>query len=332
MRSRRRPRSGPSVHLATDVPRTRCSRGWSRRSWQPGALISRVPLHGYLALGLIAAAWPASWLRIGSFGEYAFFPLWLGYILAVDALVLRRTAGSLLTRNRAVFAAMFLASIPLWWGFEGINYFTQNWHYLDGEEYSALKYALLASWHFSIVIPAVFETTELVGSLKFVNAFSRGPKLPVSSRLVAIAITGGMTALLAVLVWPQYAFPLTWLSVLLILDPINQLLGAAKPSESGATRGLETRRRSGPGRTDLRLVLGDVEFLGLSEVVLHDSDFRTRPHIRNAGAGLRRIHPLWPRGVRRVSFPDRTREPRITKGFARAQFGAKARLAIGIRR
>ena len=225
MRSRRRPRPGPSVHLATDVPRTRCSRGWSRRSWQPGALISRVPLHGYLALGLIAAAWPASWLRIGSFGEYAFFPLWLGYILAVDALVLRRTAGSLLTRNRAVFAAMFLASIPLWWGFEGINYFTQNWHYLGGEEYSALKYALLASWHFSIVIPAVFETTELVGSLKFVNAFSRGPKLPVSSRLVAIAITGGMTALLAVLVWPQYAFPLTWLSVLLILDPINQLWG-----------------------------------------------------------------------------------------------------------
>ena len=110
-------------------------------------VLRRFPLHGYIALALIAAAWPASWLKISFLGEYSFFPLWLGYILAVDAVVLRRTASSLLTRNRAIFPAMFLLSIPLWWGFEGINYFTQNWHYLGGEEYSALKYALLASWN-----------------------------------------------------------------------------------------------------------------------------------------------------------------------------------------
>ena len=120
------------------------------------AVFSRFPAHGYLGLALMATAWPASWLKLSTLGEYSFFPLWLGYILAVDALVLRRTASSLLTRNSIVFLSMFLFSIPLWWAFEGINYFTQNWHYLGGEAYSTLEYVLVASWHFSVVIPAVF--------------------------------------------------------------------------------------------------------------------------------------------------------------------------------
>ena len=166
-------------------------------------------------------------------------------------------------------------------------------HYLGGEEYSALKYALLASWHFSIVIPAVFETTELVGSLKFVNAFSRGPKLPVSSRLVAIAITGGMTALLAVLVWPQYAFPLTWLSVLLILDPINQLWG--RPSLLSQVQ-----------RGDWRLVVA----LGLGALIC---------------GWFWEMWNFW-------AFPIGLAGLASQRASARAQFGAKARLAIGIRR
>ena len=78
---------------------------------------------------------------------------------------------------------------------------------------------------FSIVIPAVFETAELVGSYGFVSAFSRGPVVLGSRRLIAISITGGMASFFAILVWPQYIFPLTWLSLFMILDPINHLWG-----------------------------------------------------------------------------------------------------------
>ena len=93
-----------------------------------------LPVHGAVGLTLVAVAWPVSWLQVDTLGEYAFFPLWLGYVLTVDALVLRRNGTSLLTRNATAFLGMFLASVPLWWLFEGINHFTQNWHYLGDEE------------------------------------------------------------------------------------------------------------------------------------------------------------------------------------------------------
>ena len=183
------------------------------------------PRHGALGLALVAAAWPASWLQIGPLAEYAFFPLWLGYILMVDALVLRRKGASLMTGNPLAFCGMFLASIPLWWAFEGINHFTQNWHYLGAETYSPLKYALVASWHFSIVIPAVFETADLVGSLSWVQRWQHGPKLPISRRTLIAAIALGLLSLAGVVFWPRYAFSVTWLSLFLLLDPINHLWG-----------------------------------------------------------------------------------------------------------
>ena len=48
--------------------------------------------------------------------------------------------------------------------------------------------------------------------------------------------------MLAVVVWPQYAYPFTWLAVFMILDPINHLWG--RPSLLGWV-----------GRGDWRLVL-----------------------------------------------------------------------------
>jgi hypothetical protein len=191
------------------------------KSVRPGWL----PIHGSLGLALIVAAWPVSWLQVGLLGEYTFFFLWLGYILTVDALVLRRQGTSLLLGNPASFLGMFLASIPIWWAFEGINQLTQNWYYLGSGEWSTLRYVLVSSWHFSIVIPAVFETAELLGSLGFVKRFQRGPVFPVSKWTLIGAISLGLLSLAALVLWPRYAFPITWLSLFLLLDPINYLWG-----------------------------------------------------------------------------------------------------------
>ena len=178
-----------------------------------------------LGLTLIAVAWPASWLHVGPIGEFAFFPLWLGYILVVDALVFRRRGSSLLSRNPIAFCGMFLASVPLWWAFEGINHITQNWYYLGDEEYSTLQYVVVASWSFSIVIPAVFETAELVGSFGTLARFSQGPVLPVSNHLLAVSMALGFLSFVALAVWPHYAYAGTWICLLLVLDPINYLRG-----------------------------------------------------------------------------------------------------------
>ena len=180
---------------------------------------------GVLGLTLIAVAWPASWFQLNPLGQHSFFPLWLGYILAVDALVLRRTDTSLLSRSPVAFMAMFLFSILLWWTLEGINSFTQNWRYLGTGEISTLRYVVEASWSFSTVIPAVFETTELVGSFAFMRRFQRGPVVPASRRFLIGAMVLGLLSLASLVAWPRYAFPATWLGLFLLLDPINELRG-----------------------------------------------------------------------------------------------------------
>ena len=184
-----------------------------------------LPVHGAMGLTLVAVAWPVSLLRIDILGQYAFFPLWLGYILIVDALVLRRKSTSLLSRNPAAFLGMFLASVPLWWIFEGINHFTQNWHYVGDEEYSILRYVVVASLHFSIVIPAVFETAELMGSFGLFKRFHRGPVVPISRRILAASMVLGLFSLIALIIWPRQAFAGTWLCLILLADPINHISG-----------------------------------------------------------------------------------------------------------
>ena len=183
-------------------------------------------VHGFAGVLLIATAWPASWLHMGILGQYAFFPLWLGYILLADAVVFRRRGNSIITHRPLEFCGMFLASVPIWWTFEVFNTFTQNWHYLGGEQYSSWQYALVASWHFSIVVPAVFETASLVGTFNIVERF-RQRTIVVLPSFSLIGLVGlGILSLGATVLWPTYAFSLTWLCLVLILDPINYRLGA----------------------------------------------------------------------------------------------------------
>ena len=48
-----------------------------------------VPLHLALGALLIAVAWPLAWSGLEPWSHYTFFPLWLGYILAVDGVSTR---------------------------------------------------------------------------------------------------------------------------------------------------------------------------------------------------------------------------------------------------
>jgi len=185
------------------------------------------PLHFYLGLTLAAFFWSASWMHLGVLGEYAFFPQWFGYILVVDALVAWRTGASLLTRNPREFVALFLLSAPVWWLFEGMNNFVLNWHYLDTQEPSFGRMLLIGSIDFSIVIPAVFETTELVATFQFIERLRRNRHITISPALPWVLMYIGAFALIAVMLAPQVAFPLTWVWLVLIVDPLNYLRGRA---------------------------------------------------------------------------------------------------------
>ncbi len=141
--------------------------------------------YGWFGLLLISLAWPISWLQvIPRATAYVFFFQWLGYILVVDALVLRRHGTSLLARDPAGFVGLFLISAPVWWVFEFINRFVQNWHYVSRETFSDLEYFLLASLSFSTVVPAVLESAELVATCNLVRRFANGPRISTTMRLL----------------------------------------------------------------------------------------------------------------------------------------------------
>lgn len=213
---------------------------------RPAVLKSRA-WHGWIGWLLVGVSWPLNWLLPGLRTHVLFFPLWLGYTLIVDALVLRRTGSSLLTRSPRDFGLLFVISAPAWWLFEVINWRTGNWQYLGGELFSNLEYFVLASVSFSTVIPAVLSTAQLMGSFGWIERFARGPRISATPRVCWGLFLSGCAMLGLVLAWPRYFYPLVWASLFCLLEPINVWLGK---------RSILTRLQYGDWRTVIALCMG----------------------------------------------------------------------------
>jgi hypothetical protein len=203
-----------------------------------------LPYRGLLGLLLIAIAWPLSQQT----SQNLFFPLWFGFILLVDGLVLRRTGTSLVVRSPRIMVVMFIVASPYWWAFEGINEITRNWVYVTTEQDDGGLVSIIeASFSYSTVIPAVFEVSELIGSFSFIKRFSRLPALVLGRPQIMLAAVFGVVSLVTMLIWPTYLFPMTWLSLFFIFDPINNLAG--RPS-------IIAQVRNGDYRTVVAFALG----------------------------------------------------------------------------
>ena len=190
----------------------------------PEAKVRFFPSQGRLGLVLLAICWPLNWCLPGMRTAYLFFPLWLGYILVVDAFVFIRRGSSLWTRCRWQLILLFVVSAPIWWIFEVINHRTANWEYVGSNRFTELEYYLLCSISFSTVMPAVFETTELVRSFGWVRRFTGGPRFRPTWILNVTLLVAGLFMLGLTLVWPKYCYPFVWTSVALILEPLNHWL------------------------------------------------------------------------------------------------------------
>lgn len=180
---------------------------------------------GWVGLSLLAVCWPLNWMLPGMRTAYLFFPLWLGYILLVDALVCWRAGSSLWTRQRRGFYLLFFLSAPAWWLFEFINRRTGNWEYLGSSSFTPLEYYTLCTLSFSTVMPAVFETAELARTFHWVDFIRSGPKIPDTRRLAPGLFLAGLIMLTLVLLWPKWFYPLVWISLCLVLEPMNFWLG-----------------------------------------------------------------------------------------------------------
>lgn len=193
----------------------------AQRSRSPAALAT----HGRVGMLLIALAWPLNWALPDLRTHLLFFPLWLGYALVVDALVVRRRGTSILTRSRKDFVLLFVCSAPVWWLFEALNWRTQNWDYLGGDRFGPLTYFLLTTLSFSTVMPAVFETAELVRSAGPLQRLSGGPRLEPTRPLLLAMLSLGLIMVTLSMALPGYFYPFLWGSAFFLAEPVNAWRG-----------------------------------------------------------------------------------------------------------
>lgn len=190
-----------------------------------------LPWWGWMGIVLIGITWPLAWTRLEWFEplqRHTFTPLWLGYILTVNALLYRRAGWSFVTHHRGFLAASFFASIAYWWYFEFANRFVRNWYYVGVESLSTLQYVLFASLSFATVLPAVTGTWAWLGTferltLPFIGlARARVSRPRLAGVLLWISALAGLTGIAR---WPDALYPLVWLAPLAVLTGVRAAFG-----------------------------------------------------------------------------------------------------------
>lgn len=182
------------------------------------------PTFGWLGLGLLAVFWPLNWGLDGLRTHWGFLPLWVGYILIMEAWTFRRQGHSLLTRHPVGFLLLFVVSAPCWWLFELFNARTGYWRYTPVDSFSTLEYALLCTINFSVVTPALFSTANWMGTFHWVQRLSPGPVIGRRPGIRMLFFVLGWAMAAVVVLWPAYGAAFLWMSVFFILDPLNYRL------------------------------------------------------------------------------------------------------------
>jgi hypothetical protein len=212
----------------------RASRSFHRSLPAAGTEPHPFPWWGWAAAAAGAAAWVLAWTRfpwMAAFQPHTFTPLWLAYIVAVNAQCSRRTGRSLLTHQPGFFIALFPTSAVFWWFFEYLNRFVQNWYYV-GERFGPWEYFWYATLPFATVLPAVLSTGELIRSFAwFRRAFGRMQPLSgfhhsLIPWVVLAAAGGGLTF---IGVWPRFLYSLVWVAPLLVVVALESIRGEPHP-------------------------------------------------------------------------------------------------------
>ena len=186
------------------------------------------PRWGWFGILLGVTAWILAWSRFHWFARYqphTFTPLWIAYIITMNALTYRRTGHCMMHDRPAYFLLLFPVSAAFWWFFEYLNRFVQNWYYV-GAQFGPWEYFLYATLPFSTVLPAVMGTQEWLLSFswpekKFKNYISLRLNRPKRFAWAVLLITGA--GLAAIGVWPNHLFPLLWVSPLLIVVSLQNI-------------------------------------------------------------------------------------------------------------
>lgn len=182
--------------------------------------------YGILGIILIILVELNFFFKIEPFASWYFPIIWLGYIFVIDALVYKIRKKSLIMNKKLMFLGLFCLSAFFWYAFEIFNFSVQNWHYVSTKFYassSGFSKSLFRIFSFATVLPALFETSELIISIHLFDKIKLKNKLKITKTFLYSMVILGIICFFLPIFLPAFAFPLVWLGFFLILDPINYL-------------------------------------------------------------------------------------------------------------
>jgi hypothetical protein len=189
----------------------------------------RLPYYGWFGLLTILVSQACMTARIEPFYHWHTPIAWTGYILLVDAIVWKRRGNSWLRNNRAELFFVVCVSVPLWVIFEIYNkYSIHNWYYLGLPRLLLLRYFGYV-WSFATILPAIFETADLVSSLRDRRAAPdrldpQGPRRLGGFAWLAVAAGAAMVGV-PIFVHSTYLAAPVFLGFIFLIDPLNARAG-----------------------------------------------------------------------------------------------------------
>jgi hypothetical protein len=189
----------------------------------------RIPSYGWFGLLTVLVSQACMLARIEPFYHWHTPIAWTGYILLADGVVWKRRGNSWLRNNAAELFFAASVSVPLWVIFEIYNkYSIHNWYYIGLPELLLLRYFGYV-WSFATILPAIFETGDLVSSLRDRRAPPDRLDPPAPRRLGVVAwlavAAGAVMVGVPVFVHSAYLAAPLWLGFILMVDPLNARAG-----------------------------------------------------------------------------------------------------------
>ncbi len=188
------------------------------------------PWWGWLGVIIGIVTWILAWTRFTWFAKFqphTFTPLWLSFILVINAFCHRRTGRCMMLNQTRLFLFLFPVSAVFWWFFEYLNRFVQNWSYTE-VHFNSWEYFWYATLSFSTVLPAVLGTRDLINTVSWIKPGFDSFKSfkcshPTIGALFFLAISGIGLGFIGV--WPNYLFSLLWISPLITIVSLQTLMG-----------------------------------------------------------------------------------------------------------
>lgn len=166
------------------------------------------------------------------FLNWAYVPLYWGFTFMLDGVVYKRTGGKSIFNNAPQeLIGIGVSSVAGWLIFEYLNFFVlEYWYYPFGDLVPDDEFCTYAIFASSALLPLCFEWYSYFNTFpKFVNKYKHGPKVTFGKNLQIILLILAFAGLFLMSFIPTWLCFVIWLSPLIILTVVLDMLGIWTP-------------------------------------------------------------------------------------------------------